>query len=1212
MSSDLHTTESPAFLERWYTDQALGYWLDQAMSGGQRSLTSAEVDDLFHRFLLPMDLCSFGPMGSDRLRCLPASVLQQLSQVQHAALEGIRSQAEVTYHELMEPQNGTTSTFFQAKLIANRMRSGTHTPVQILRMMAKGIGNFPKLEQPDQKKIESLIGKFVRQASLSNYSFPIIIDTLAPISEALQHWKQWSLIENSILHSLFLWPMCVLEGVQGVGITLPLQLWVRPDNTSKKPSIRIVDGYKSAKLAGSLAENTRRSLDAAIAVWTNEFSNWSLEYHADVCNTQVTIDLGHARRIRSLAGYNSPLKLRGRSLEADLALGILGRLLGDTSAEGVSATGGIEIPENNKALALVEPVFGSKEKAEKLALSPDVEKLLFPGKVKNDLYEASVPSNVSLFFGWSLQDYAAEVFPDSFNKARFIRCPDLRLAYRDKLPRHQFLQSEVDDVRELIERSKDTILELGPKVSARSAARAIFEINGKCGEYAADARMQGYVARNEEFLQSSLFIRVADYETNDRFWQVVWEALTGSVRLDLPPQGGEANDWRSFAYSINWGQPARILAEKMNNAKANRWEPQRTPDKIVIVGAELLSESGEMCPRGPFKRLQLWSLKNSLRKALGQIKPEYVTDRVGQARLILLPHDNIRALPKIEIENITVHSQESVRALHVYQNGFSFDTAKAVMGVDFWQCHQLLKALCDETFDGVPLVSKAPKLPQYVLNFDLSDNEASDLDRARALYRGGLALVGMSAKLFDAYDEGTTTISSYGQMLKPAQVHDAEHLLGRARDLCRSHSGEPEYDDLYKVISTARAIFSRYGEPFSWSHIRHIASGRGGDGTDISLRETAVDHLERWPGPLHPIEAVHVAWLIWNEYKAIEKSKVHTDEEREVLLGQLSLALDRAERDAKAMGKTQNRKDEVNEEAASRFIIGSTFATLFFARTPGKTRTRRHFYAARKGELAAHPLGERMERYINWATDNVDEARDVPKLDWFIYLGDFVKNDTLALQHYSCALSNDLSGKRIHGLDKGRVFTPALVKYLGCTVRLGQPKPPAPILELARTVDAWAFFGVADTLRPTWGLMDRDVCDRWHKGRFKLLEILCTHHTWLAVNSAEQAGLIAAFKEGVELITDFKGLALDQANWPIVSTLLGYFGACETTGATPDPLIMDFVERKSATVVPMLEGLQLDAAPGSHMASLVEPFLAAGKSFLLNRFGVSTPEAQTI
>lgn len=89
----------------------------------------------------------------------------------------------------------------------------------------------------------------------------------------------------------------------------------------------------------------------------------------------------------------------------------------------------------------------------------------------------------------------------------------------------------------------------------------------------------------------------------------------------------------------------------------------------------------------------------------------------------------------------------------------------------------------------------------------------------------------------------------------------------------------------------------------------------------------------------------------------------------------------------------------------------------------------------------------------------------------------------------SCAISNDLSGLKIAGLEECSGFLDPVVKYLGCASRLGNEEVPPSIGWRIAGLEPYQVEGILTTNQPKFGLPNSAVLDGWTMGLARVAQI---------------------------------------------------------------------------------------------------------------------------
>lgn len=1147
----------PTHLQRWLKEIAAGYALEQMLTREDLPLSADQVLGI-RSLLRSLGLFRRGTWQADALLALPVATLQQVARLNRPLFSPLSELAEAQLTTLQVNSDGM-SLLLRAKMIANRLQSGTHTPSQMIHLMKSEVN----LALVQDSELVVLLQRFMDISSEAHAPIQQVIYSLGQLSSVIgQHWR-WRIVENSILHRLFIWPMAVFDGTdinaRTGGTTLPLHIAPSTSRLAREdgPKVLFTANGQPVNPSPELESSANRALRDAIRVWQNEFSNWAPDLQRRVAGARPTIELGYAQQVRALAGYSGPLPLGGRSIELYLALAFIGHFLGDPSLRTIAATGVLgAIDRFHDWDTLVDAIEGWEAKLARASLSRDFDMMLFPVPGESEkLINQQVPSNISVRLVSGLEEAARLAFPDSFTKHRFIRCPDLEAAFRNFDPLYNADAVEVERVKSAIEASSDPVLEL-PGVTARSAANALFRMNRDAGAMAREAGRHLPEADRPApsgFLQSFAFIRVVDYEQNERFWQVVWELLTGSVRLDTsnPIRHAQqreglrkrsATGWREFASTLEPDRPAQLISALFNRTSALGPARSRVPDRLVIVGSDRLKTENALCPAGPFARLRLDAMLPALRSGLSP-RTRALAERFGRSRMILIPEDEPHQRDLVRVGELPFELREPLLSLSVLTNGFSLDVVKSVLDLDDWDCRVLLKALMRHEHNGVPLISaSSDEHREFIANFDIDAGKEPPERLARRHYRAAQALAGFSA------NGAATRSSDYHRVFKPANVHDAEYHLSEAMRQTR----EGRSSGLVNDITRMQKRVSRLAEPFSWSAVRYTASRLGDSGIDEALAAAALDHLAYWHEPAHPIELMHLVRLLWNHYRRVKRS---TDVRRDTMLRQavanLNYVVERALREVDLLDRAFAG---VSERDACKFVIGSTLFCLLLDERPMKARIE---YLG-KSDIDNPLRSITLRGALDMADANANAAREIVDRGWYTYRGDWVTLHAEASRHYLAGIANS----NIAEVHARSVDLVSLVKYLGSCRLAGLPID-AVAEEAVKQLSRQQIVFVCTNGDAPRGLVDELPRRRWHAGRLKILDMLCQHFE-LEGDRLGGRRALDSYRQGALMFLRFEGLLIEDFRPDHARCLLKYLGLAAWSRAECDPAIVRLVAAVSS------------------------------------------------
>ena len=817
--------EKVPFFSDWLSAVSVGYQLEQLQGISSAALNDLEAESVYEAIERIVDLWSLytGQNSVREFMCLPLVTIQQLAKINHPSLEKVSSTATAARDLLLRREKDGSSLVLKAKLVLDRLIAGTHTPLQAIGLLKAELGVLVKR---DVAHLEAL-DLFMQEASRPNpqlLSQVMALDRLgALVGRGRGHWR---LLENCLLQASFTWPLFVIDTGQDnshqvVGTSLPFLIELKiPEKALKgnrQQKVAIL-GDSDADFGARLRATAETALSAATGAWQNQNSDWFLDFHDRLNSADGIVDIRYAQKVRELAGYDPKFPIAGRSLrsmEAHLALKFFGALADPHGMDYTCATGALRPRRGfiDKSDFEVSPTSGTIGKLERATLAASFDRVCVPNeRGSTDLIKVNVPANLSIVRGKYFSDFAQSVFPADFSRNTFIRCPDLAQAWNSDIPCYFVDASEVESARQAIHGANEPVLVLDRSHSPAAVARALYLDNADHERNADLIRNStGYkdLVRNEDFLQSFAFIRAVDYETNERFWRVVWELLSGR---DM--------EWDRFCFPVSTVQPAKMLAQLLNRTYSTQARPRRVPDKIVIVGSDYLSRKILGCPTGPFARLQMRSLLPELNANIGQIKPSYITDNLGMARIILVPEDSQKTAGAISILEIPEAFRSSVRKLVIFQYGFSFAVAKTHLGMDDWDAAMELRRMLGFAVGGVPLLSKI-RGTMFAFNFTVNIEALPVIEKARGHVKVARSLLGLAG---GSVDMGH---ADFRRSLSAVSVHEAEfHLATALRGLQVDVNGN---GPLWNEATDLRIRINRLSEPFSWTRVRFAASQKGKD-----------------------------------------------------------------------------------------------------------------------------------------------------------------------------------------------------------------------------------------------------------------------------------------------------------------------------------------------------------------------------------------------
>jgi hypothetical protein len=1110
----------PEFVERWLIDLAAGYQIEQLLHRSGNDLRGNDLVKAGHLANRLLDSGLTGPLEHRPrdFRELPIPTLEQIKRLNHSGLGNIASKAKTALNSLVKkPKNSTASILLQSKLVANRLRSGTHTFVQIKRLFTTELGlnidDFPVSHAP--------LGAFIHISAQPNTSFQKQVSAVQKISESIPDYR-WKLIENSFLHSWLTWPLLVAIDETKDGSSLPLlidveiptEIAIVEKKLTAGPFVEILP-VGTAKVSEGLRASVKKSLIAAIGYWRNNNKGWDPDIHERVQLTTGKVDFSYLQKIQIHAGFPNEDPFSGRSLEACLTLAFLGRLFNSTAGETTCATGviGKRSYQGCDDDFYIGKVGGQRRKLKYVGISKLFDRAIFPdswdltGKIVDKITEKSFPTHVTVKHGKFLSDYVNITFPGEGGRHQFIRCPDLEHAWNNDHSKYSANEEDINAVSDLIAKSKSSVLNIPARISAHTVARSLFLANHGTREYAKalNEKVGGREIGETEFLQSFVFIRATNYETNDRFWRVIWEVLSG-----------RKIEWERFSFAVSRPTAARELAKLMNRKLSTPYRMRRVPDKIIIIGSDRLSRSERLCPNGPFSRLQLESLLPALEKNLSRIKSnKHVLEYIGRPRIILVPGDDLVDSPGINPANLPEDIRSAFVRLSIFQYGFTFENAKVILSRDDLDCRRILDMLEKYERDGVRLLlspasrplAPAPPGGKFLLNFKAKTKNQPNDFVSNLHFEAALAISG-----FPIGDE-MIQHTDYERVFAPENSHDAQDHLKKARKAAKKIVNQSIKGDLLQRIQSFQSRLSALSEPFSWNVVRWAAvqpykSDQAQ--SDIALIDTAMEYIndrkrrvktEKKLRIAHPIEICHLIMLRWKLLRRV-------NDPRDVvkMRAEIEKLYDLATSEANKFPVSKVKG--VYEIPASKFAVATTIVACELRNEP-------QYHRAKS-----------LRKYIEVADKAQRFAYEILDVNWYLYRGDMEHFHEAAEPFYYQGYFDN----QIPGIQE-RQNVDILVKYVGAMNLQGKPisnMVEAACLELTQNQIDY----IAKNLKTGNGLKEDMPQERWQKGRSHILKLLVQKFEKSGDQTGGTGRGLAFYLEGIDLFEKFIGLPSKKLSAP--------------------------------------------------------------------------------
>lgn len=1036
-------------LDRWLNQLGRGFeiehLIDQGALGGSRLI---RLDEVVHA-LVGDDL------APARFRQLPIAVLGQLAAIGHTDYADVAKTATMVLNSLTRDRaKGNLPVTLAAKLVANRLGAGTHGTAQMVRLIEKlGISGAV----PDDHATRQALAQLCNSCTTRYHDVNEIGSSLNTFAQASGLGGYWHQVENAVLHARFVWPLLVWTATdRGTSLPLQIRLYYNEDSTG---AVRLRAYGKVFHDPGLMASSTK-ARKAAIDFWQNINRSRPKEIRDQVELANLVIDLTWFQEVRRRAGEDiASLPVTWESFEASLALSIFAALVDPGALEGVCATGTIGDPEgydgHDRAIGQVR---GVETKLARMAAMRFVDRGLYPA-ANTEVNPAvlDLPPHLGVRKEETFSAYVRATMLRDGSSHDFVRCPDLEIAWRDRA----LGGPEVGEALDLI-RQGGSVVEMPTGTAPQDVIRALRAQNKALRLHSRHYRAAHPETNLEEkdFLQSFTVIRATPYETNERFWRVLWDLLDGTE-----------TEWSKFTRAVSHWAPAVQLASLLHR-RLTPGRLRRVPDRVVIVGARHLSNNQNLCPNGPFKRLQLDALKGPLAKILAERDPlsPHRAAVLGPARLILVPDDGLAERPAFSTTDLEKELRGPFQQLAIFKHDFTTDAAKLMLDRDDHDTRTILHRLGGvQLADGTPIAVQIGRdgTDSWMLNAQPKETGSAAVQRDLHL-AAAEALVGFRAST-------QVRFADYRRALAPAVVHDAQHHLALAERFskevvekagARTSTTATINVSVRNAITNAKVRLSLLAEPFSWTTVRWAAAQRGE--ADASMLEAAIEYLNevrndpkrregRWA---HPLEIAALMRLIGVRILRIHKS-IHDAAETARLLHLLD-DLRNAGIGLCALFDGELFSDGIKEGDACRFAVLSTYLAVQMDLDPSWARAQ------------AFKVDFKLAANLAYA------AREVPDPRFFVYLGDYEKKPHIAALHYKRGFFEDQGVVAI----KERRNAEVLLKYLGAALQADFAEVTDALLEqVKRETPAGMTNYIALNVQPGFGIQDSVANERWTIGR---------------------------------------------------------------------------------------------------------------------------------
>lgn len=818
--------------------------------------------------------------------------------------------------------------------------------------------------------------------------------------------RRWSLVENDLLQREFAWPLVVGKDTHGgpVECSLPIEVEVFLDAPPAMNSVTI----KGTGLID--CEGWRRPVHKALAaakeLWEYKHTSWDRKFAEQIKSAKLVLDVRVAERIVEPYRDWFQFSLTDDSLEAYIASIIFSRFFGHSAVDTICATGalGKKLPDKNGSDFLIRSVGSIPQKIAYAENAFFFDQIIIPGSG-----EAATEFRPGLRIskGKRLSDYVEHVAGQVWHKHRWVRTPDLYLAYK-RYRTDQYgagVREAPEDSRqiqqavELLRASEEPVLELPVNITPENAAAALYKVISKSTEG----------GTNNRSLAHFTVVRAVDGEGNDRFWQTVWEALEGG-----------SGDFERLGLFASTEEVGRLIAGRLNWFRPNPDYPRRAPDILMIVGHNRLPPARGISS-GPDARLHLDRLVPVLDARLNPSPIPAVRDEIGYTR-ILLVHEEAqtdqpgRGSPALGDSLVS----EGLRRLSVFRNGFTWEMARRMLSLDDLRFSEVLSALLAAQHDGEPVVIESTGAVEFFVN------------RRATLPDGGTELANLHFLAANAI-VGFLKPDSQGHRLdiglglSARWCHEAQWHLERAARL-ESKSVGPRKSIIRNRYRSAHERLNRIAQPLTHSRLRWAVERSNEESLDTWDALEAKVRAEKQS--IHPLD------LLWAAKFADKLRKSNPGRADE-----LAEARDRYVREA----MKNCHEVPTNEAEACRFVVASTWATLLMRERPDLDGWKR---ARGPNGVALRCRGKAQQVYdTDWFEFAGDGEGDYPNLEVWSPQGRVIdamlrKRDELARRAagfaaplYRAAFWN----QGIQGAE--RVAIQYVVKWLGALEEAQLPIP---------------------------------------------------------------------------------------------------------------------------------------------------------------------------
>lgn len=918
-----------------------------------------------------------------RLETFPPATLEALCQTRKDRL-GRFIDDFLFWQEVRDKSKWDTkkriSAFAGAKLIANCILSGHLSSTQLIRVA--------RLELDRDWNEHPLIHEALRSLTFNlGRPFMSTQERLKAIAEFrnVVYPSRWAMVENALLQQSYSWPLLALRGE---GLALPIEVDIKLGSPGPPCIIsnNIVNIDQKDEFRGNEWElAAHQALDGARGLWLLNHGSYPAAFQDAIKNASIVIDLTIAEEIiKPFADWPAILTgcdgnkftFSGDSLGVYLSLVAFSHFIDKSAMETTCATGVFkedgELRDiNGSDWRIIEP--GHIDKKIRIAGSTFFfDKMIIPES------EAPIETtgHLRVFQGHLLSHFATHAFGQKWQRHLYIRCPDVAHAFKPKY-RRWVDQSEVDTIIRRLATNGNPVLEL--PFEAGSVARALCHIQSTAAHNAPQGR--GY-----EQLGSFTFIRVVKNEINERFWQVVWDAISGSY-----------DNFSKFRFVVSADAAAGILARELNRLNPTVEESVRAPDVLVLIGSGNIFQSRSSIPNNPFSRLQLQPLLPTLRQDLLPTPILGLRELIGKTRIILVPDDEMKGVDFVKEAEIDPDLRNIVKTLSIFRFGFTRQMAQHVLRIPDEECNSALGKLSRAFYNGNPYLVSAGGSGEYLLQVRIDPTELTSYP-AKASFDAANAIVG-----FLDVDDAIVRFD-YREAMTPEWLHEAQFHLNKAQG--------GSTNERMKAIS-AHERLSRIAEIFGWARVRWAAQYSKEDGLEIF--DTLKTHLEQTENRgllIHPVELVWAAKFALKLGRQAGKNGKYQDRD------DMYHRRDQLLRWACDACRSFDRTDEGDK---CRFVIATTRACMTMTEMPDQD-----------GIKAARADIDFAKQFNGMQNDNLENG-------WFEFLGDCEENHVLAVSVYRAGINVSAT----HELPS--LWAQTLVKYFG-SCHLGDIDPDSELV----------------------------------------------------------------------------------------------------------------------------------------------------------------------